>query len=188
MQKKLSPSATLEELIARCATGDAAALKALYNSTAAQLFGVLLRILVRRDLAQEALQDVFVSVWRNAKDYRPARGAVLTWMISIARHRAIDIKRDRRREVQFADPQDYVPEQIDFERSDLFAAAARDADVSRLKDCLQQLGAMQRNAVCLAYLNGLTHEEVAGVLAAPLGTVKSWVRRGLESLKGCLQR
>ena len=66
--------------------------------------------------------------------------------------------------------------------------AQRDADARRLKGCLDELQPMQRNAVCLAYLNGLTHEEVAGTLAAPLGTVKSWVRRGLESLKGCLGR
>ena len=174
----------LEPLLRRCASGEAAALKLLYESTAAQLFGVLRRILLRDDLAQEALQDVYVSVWRNAKDYRAARGAPFTWLVSIARNRAIDIKRSRRREVQFADPIEYVPEDDDAANSDLSVLAERDADARRLKGCLDELQPMQRNAVCLAYLNGLTHEEVAGTLAAPLGTVKSWVRRGLESLKG----
>lgn len=178
----------LEELVARCAAGDAAALRSLYKSTSAQLYGVLLRILRREDLAEEALQDVFVSVWRNAKDYRPARGAVTTWLVSIARYRAIDIKRARKREVHFADPQEYVPEETIAGDSEPLAAAAHDADARRLNDCLRELGTMQRNAVCLAYLNGLTHDEVARALAAPLGTVKSWVRRGLESLKGCLGR
>jgi RNA polymerase sigma-70 factor (ECF subfamily) len=179
---------TLEGLIARCASGDGDALQLLYKSTAAQLFGVLRRILVRDDLAQEALQDVFVSVWQKAKEYRATRGAAFTWLVSIARYRAIDIKRARKHEVHFPDPVDYVPDDISVTESDLLSSTARAADVKRLKDCLQELNAMQRNAVCLAYLNGLTHEEVAGALSAPLGTVKSWVRRGLESLKGCIQR
>lgn len=178
-------SARLEQLIAQCAAGDAAALQALYQNTAAQLFGVLKRILVRRDLAEEALQDVYVSIWRNAKDYRPTKGAVLTWMTSIARYRAIDIKRSRRREVHFADPVEYVSEDVD-PAADLANVAGLEADVVRLRNCLGQLGAMQRNAVCLAYLNGLSHDEVSVALGSPLGTVKSWVRRGLESLKGCL--
>jgi len=177
----------LEPLLARCASGDAAALKLLYKRTAAQLLGVLRRILLRDDLAQDALQDVYVSIWRNAKDYRATRGSPFTWMVSIARYRAIDIKRSRSRVVHFADPSEYVPED-DAAGSDLVALAARDAEARRLKDCLDELNAMQRNAVCLAYLNGLTHEEVAGTLAAPLGTVKSWVRRGLESLRGCIER
>jgi RNA polymerase sigma-70 factor (ECF subfamily) len=180
--------AGLEQLLERCASGDAAALKSLYQNTAAQLFGVLRRILVRDDLAQDALQDVYVSIWRNAKDYRASRGAPFTWMVSIARYRAIDIKRSRRRLVHYADPIDYVPESTDLAHPDLAAVAERDADAKRLKDCLEQLNLQQRNAVCLAYMNGLTHEEAAGRLDAPLGTVKSWVRRGLESLKGCIQR
>jgi RNA polymerase sigma-70 factor (ECF subfamily) len=177
----------LEQLIERCAAGDASALELLYKNTAAQLFGVLRRILVRQDLAQEALQDVYVSIWRNAKEYRAAKAAAFTWMVSIARYRAIDIKRSRKREVLFADPAEYVPEDVDNVDADLGQAADRDADARRLRDCMKELSQQQRNAVCLAYMNGLTHEEVAGTLAAPLGTVKSWVRRGLESLKRCIQ-
>ena len=180
-----APTAHLEELVARCAAGDAAALKLLYQNTAAQLFGVLKRILLRADLAEEALQDVYVSIWRNAKEYRASKGAVFTWMTSIARYRAIDIKRSRSHEVSFADPVEYVREDLDV-AADLANVAALHADVERLKRCLAQLGLMQRNAVCLAYMNGLTHDEVATALGSPLGTVKSWVRRGLESLKGCL--
>lgn len=178
-------AAHLEKLVARCAAGDAAALETLYQNTAAQLFAVLKRILLRADLAEEALQDVYVSIWRNAKTYRASKGAVFTWMTSIARYRAIDIKRNRSREVSFADPVDYVREDLDV-AADLANVAALDADVERLKRCLGELGLMQRNAVCLAYMNGLTHDEVATALGSPLGTVKSWVRRGLDSLKGCL--
>jgi RNA polymerase sigma-70 factor (ECF subfamily) len=178
-------AAHLEQLIARCAAGEAAALQLLYQNTAAQLFGVLKRILVRADLAEEALQDVYVSIWRNAKEYRTSKGAVFTWMTSIARYRAIDIKRSRRREVSFADPSEYVREDVDV-TADLANVAGLDADVERLKRCLGELGTMQRNAVCLAYMNGLSHDEVATALGSPLGTVKSWVRRGLDALKGCL--
>ncbi len=178
-------AAQLEELVARCASGDAAALELLYQNTAAQLFGVLKRILLRADLAEEALQDVYVSIWRNAKEYRASKGAVFTWMTSIARYRAIDIKRSRRHEVSFADPVEYVRDDLDA-AADLANVAGLDADVERLKRCLGELGLMQRNAVCLAYMNGLTHDEVATALGSPLGTVKSWVRRGLDSLKGCL--
>lgn len=177
--------AQLEQLIARCAAGDSPALELLYQNTSAQLFGVLKRILLRADLAEEALQDVYVSIWRNAKDYRASKGAVFTWMTSIARYRAIDIKRSRRREVSFADPAEYVAQDLDV-TADLANVAGLEADVTRLKACLEQLGLMQRNAVCLAYMNGLSHDEVATKLGSPLGTIKSWVRRGLESLKECL--
>lgn len=180
-----APAAHLEELIARCAAGDSAALRLLYQNTSAQLFGVLKRILLRADLAEEALQDVYVSIWRNAKEYRASKGAVFTWMTSIARYRAIDIKRSRKHEVSFADPVEYVREDLD-DAADLANVAGHDADVERLKRCLGELGLMQRNAVCLAYMNGLTHDEVATALGSPLGTVKSWVRRGLDTLKGCL--
>ena len=108
-------------------------------------------------------------------------------MTSIARYRAIDIKRSRRREVSFGTPTDYVAEDLDV-GADLANVVGLGADIERLKICLEQLGVMPRNAVCLAYLNGLTHDEVATALRSPLGTVKSWVRRGLESLKGCLGR
>jgi RNA polymerase sigma-70 factor (ECF subfamily) len=180
-----APAARLEALVARCAAGDSAALQILYQNTAAQLFSVVKRILLRTDLAEEALQDVYVSIWRNAKDYRASKGAVFTWMTSIARYRAIDIKRSRSHEVSFADPVEYVPEDHDV-AADLANVAGLEADVERLKRCLAELGLMQRNAVCLAYMNGLTHDEVATALGSPLGTVKSWVRRGLDSLKRCL--
>ena len=143
-------TAVLEQLIERCASGDASALELLYKNTAAQLFGVLRRILVRQDLAQEALQDVYVSIWRNAKDYRVAKAAAFTWMVSIARYRAIDIKRSRRREVQFADPAEYVPEDADARDSDLANVAARDADAQRLHACLKELNrAAQRGVSCV---------------------------------------
>lgn len=176
-----------EELIARCARGDSEALRLLYDRTSAQLYGVLRRILVREDLAQEALQEVFVSIWRKADGYRPSRGAAFTWMVSIARYRALDIKRSRKYEVNVGDMVGDFPADHEALSSDLLATADHDSEVKRLMDCVMELSLMQRNAVSLAYLAGLTHSEAAEKLGAPIGTVKSWVRRGLASLKGCLQ-
>ncbi len=178
---------THEELIARCASGEASALRELYDRSAPQLFGVLIRILVREDLAQEALQDVFVRVWQNADSYREAKGSALTWMTSIARYRALDIRRNRSHEVSIGDATENLPADANTAETDPFASAQLHADVARLNDCLGQLSSMQRNSVALAYLNGLTHPEISTVLHAPIGTVKSWVRRGLANLRECIE-
>ena len=180
--------ASYEALIARCVEREPSALRELYERSAPQLFGVLIRILVREDLAQEALQDVFVRVWRNAASYRASKGSVLTWMTSIARYRALDIRRKRSHEVSVADASDYLPVDANPDDTDLLSATQLESDVSRMNDCFKELSVMQRNSIALAYLNGLTHSEVSGVLDAPIGTVKSWIRRGLASLKECIER
>ncbi len=177
-----------EELIARCVRREQAALRDLYNRASAQLFGVLVRILKREDLAQEALQDVFVRIWQHSDSYRPARGSVLTWMMSIARYRALDIRRSRGHEVSIGEAADSLPADDSDSSVDLLAAVQRDAEATQLRACLDELTQMQRNSVSLAYLNGLTHPEISVVLGAPLGTVKSWVRRGLATLKECVER
>ena len=127
-----------------------------------------------------------MSIWRNAKEYRASKGAVFTWMTSIARYRAIDIKRSRRREVSFRRSRRTTCARTSTSRRTSRTSPGSTPTSSALKRCLGQLGTMQRNAVCLAYMNGLSHDEVATALGSPLGTVKSWVRRGLDSLKGCL--
>ena len=188
VERMAESEVTREELIARCANGEHAALRELYDRSAAQLFGVLTRILVREDLAQEALQDVFVRVWRNAASYRASKGSALTWMISIARYRALDIRRHRSHEVSVGDATEYLATDVEVAETDLVEAMQLEADVKLLRNCLDELSVMQRNSVSLAYLNGLTHPEISTVLDAPIGTVKSWVRRGLASLKECVER
>jgi RNA polymerase sigma-70 factor (ECF subfamily) len=108
-------------------------------------------------------------------------------MVSIARYRALDIKRNRKHEIS---DDDLLAAELDKNPADadVLKAVAHDADVARLRDCMGQLQTVQRNAVSLAFLSGLTHQEVAERLQAPLGSIKSWIRRGLESLKGCLER
>lgn len=180
--------AKLVAWMAGCARGDAAALERLYAELSPQLFGLLLRILQRRDLAEEAVQDTFVSVWRKASEYRADRGRVATWVLSIGRYRALDMLRRNRREIGM-EPEDLL------QASDARVAAEADAgelprslaEYRRLRRCLDALSREQRSSVLLAYFQGHTQEEIAALMKAPLGTAKSWVRRALMSLKRCLE-
>jgi RNA polymerase sigma-70 factor (ECF subfamily) len=175
----------LEPLIEASAAGDRAAFAALYDAAAPQLFGLALRILKRRDWAEDVLQEALVSAWRNAGDYRRALGSGKTWLTVILRNRALDRLR-REAAARLADGGGDLPDVADPAPSALDLAIAGD-DGRRLKDCLDTLEDMQKRAIVLAYYDGLTHEQLAARLAAPLGTVKSWIRRGLMRLKGCLE-
>ena len=181
--------AHLQRSMAACARGEDAGLAALYEALSAQLFGLLLRILQRRDLAEEALQDTFINIWHKASEYRANRGTITTWATTIARNRAFDILRRERRDVPL-DPQ------VLGDLSDSLASEFRTqeneevrsrAESRRLAECLQRLSDRQRESLTLAYFGGLTQEEIAVKLSAPLGTVKSWVRRSLGGLKRCLE-
>lgn len=173
-------------LLERCAGGDEQALSSLYEMTAPRLFAVLVRILGRRELAEEALQDVFISVWRNAAGYRPEQASPLTWMISIARYRAIDLRRRARRELLLGDAE--PPEDVADPGADPLTDAIRETAAAALDECLSRLRREPRTCLQLAYLNGFTHEQIAASVGQPLGTVKSWIRRGMQALKECLQR
>ena len=174
------------DLLRRCAAGDKVAFRDLYTGSSPQLFAVLLRILKRADLAEEALQDTFVRIWMNAGSYRPGKGQPLTWMISIARYRALDLYRRGRAEGLVADGEDYIAAAESAEPSPV-AAAELATDSRALRHCLNQLSVEQQRSVRLAYLDGCTHEQIAMATKAPLGTVKSWVRRGLLALRSCLE-
>jgi RNA polymerase sigma-70 factor (ECF subfamily) len=175
----------LPDLIAAAARGERAAFAALYAATSPQLFAVALRIMKRRDRAEEVVQDAFVSIWKRAGDYDAAKGSVLTWMASIVRHRAIDLLRRERPVVALED----APGQERWAAPgpDPYEATAANAEARRVRDCLETLEGSQREAIRLAYYEGITQEELAVRLATPLGTVKSWVRRGLLRLKDCLE-
>lgn len=173
-------------LLQRCASGDSAALRTLYDLVAPQLFSVLLRILHRRDLAEEALQEVFMSVWRNASSYRPSRGSPMAWLTSIARYRALDVRRSIRGEQFSGDLMAVVEETVAAEDTDLLEKAGLSVDAQRLEDCMKRLTPQQDEAIRLAFIGGYTHEEVATRTGSPIGTIKSWVRRGLQALKSCL--
>lgn len=178
----------LDRLLAATAAGDAQAFRRLYEQASPHLLGLLIRILQRRDWAEEALQDCFLRVWQKAESYTPARGAPMTWLMSVARYRALDLLRMKRPEVELPEEGEETPMLFAAdEGSDPQARAAEAQGVDRLSGCLKHLPDEQRRSVLLAYYEGYTHQELARAMKAPLGTVKSWVRRGLATLRSCLE-
>jgi len=182
-------SKRLAELLGACAQQDRGAFAQLYQATAPKLFGVAVRILRRDDWAEEVLQDCFVSIWSNAGSYSPGLSAPMTWMTSIVRNRCLDWLRRpkvevvlRREDEDAEDPIEAIPSDDPGPLDQL----ARSADAKALADCLGRLEAKQRQAIMLAFYDGLSHSELASHMRQPLGTVKTWVRRGLERLRGCL--
>ena len=187
-------SRDLAQLLARAGTGDRAAFATLYERTSSHLFAVVLRICRDRGQAEDILQEVYVNVWRAAGGFDAAQSQPLTWLTSIARNRAIDSL--RRAQTQ---PQLQTATNPDDEDSDVYDDMAdeapgplellsRAADARALSQCMQGLTAQQRQSVALAFYDGLSHAEVAEKMGQPLGTVKSWVRRALLSLKTCLEQ
>lgn len=179
----------LVALLGAVGKGDRAAFRALYDLTAASLLGIAIRILRSREAAEEALQESFLAVWQKAGQYAPERGMAYPWLAMIVRHRAIDKARAGKRHAGQAPLEDVVD--MDCERlaspwsPRQFPVA--DGDARDIRVCLSRLNDNSRKAIALAFYEGLTHEELAERLGTPLGTVKSWVRRGLQSLKECLE-
>lgn len=188
----------LARWLARVSLGDRRAFEQLYRATSSYLMAVAWRVLQRRQLAEEVLQDSFVKVWHGAGTYDARLGQPMTWLINIVRHRAIDVKRARA-----TDGADHAGGGEDLEAladetpdglgtpgglasgpEQWLDAAIRKARVDR---CMGELTAAQRQALALAYYQGLTHQEIAEALDTPLGTAKAWVRRGLTYLRTCLE-
>ena len=179
----MAPSAqALEQLVARSAQGDRAAFGELYQATSAKLYGVALRILRREDWAEEVLQECYVSVWRHAAEYRPGLAAPMTWMTSIVRNRCLDWLRRPNPEPL----DDEALQEIESGNPGPLTLLEQGRDSAALARCLRGLEAKQRQAIALAFFDGLSHAELAQHLREPLGTVKTWVRRGLRRLKSCL--
>ena len=174
-------------LLQRCGTGDSAALRTLYDQVAPQLFAVILRILPRRDLAEEALQEAFLSIWRHAARYRPERGSPMAWLASIARNRALDLRRSLKSQPLSSEPVAAFEETIAAEGNNPEQETGLAVEAQRLENCMQQLTAEQNRVIRLAFINGLSYPEIAQHIQSPLGTVKSWIRRGLQALKSCLE-
>ncbi len=180
-----APQARLAGLLAKAALGDRAAFAELYRATSSKLFGVSLRIVRERPLAEEALQDSFVNIWNHASDYAQAKSAPLTWMTAIVRNRSLDIVRRAREE---PDVDDALAANLVDERAAPPREADERADAHSVRHCLEELDAEQRQSIALAFFHGLTHSELAHHLRRPLGTVKTHIRRGLMKLKDCLMR
>lgn len=183
-------SARLAALLAKVALGDQAAFSDLYRQTSSHLYGVAVRILREGAAAEEVLQEAFVSVWHHAGSYEAAKSQPLTWLSAIVRNRCLDQLRRRELDTVTMTTDDDDGKEFELPSGDptpiemLLAGAAAQS----VRDCVDALDAGQKQAIALAFYQGLSHAELADHLRQPLGTVKSWVRRGLERLKSCLDR
>ncbi|PZN92640.1 MAG: RNA polymerase subunit sigma [Hyphomicrobiales bacterium] len=173
----------VEDDLLACAAGEKSALKRIYDAESARMLGVAHRLLKRRALAEEAVQDAFVLIWRHATRFDPQRGAGLTWIYAILRNRSLSILRDEKRTETRDDP---IGEFVASDEDDPETVMARLSDAKALHACLETLQADRRGMVLLAFVQGLTHGEIAGKLSMPLGTVKTWIRRSLITLRACL--
>lgn len=174
----------LEQLIARTALGDQQAFSRLYGETSSKLYAIALKLLKRKELAEEVLQEAFIRIWHNAAEYHTEKGAVITWMSSIVRHRSLDLLRRKAENASIHDHDEYMI-LTDAEPGPLEQALIA-GDAKAIMDCIEALQEKQRRSILMAFYEGLTHEQLAKCLDIPLGTIKSWIRRGLERVKQCL--
>lgn len=164
------------------AQGNKDAFGQLYQATSGKLFSVSLHLLRRNDWAEDVLQDAFVRIWHNAADYHADKGSVMSWMISITRYRALDILKSRRVKAEHLDITDELV--ADIQPGEVMGLVREKV---KLDDCMQGLTDEHRQSIQLAYFNGLSHQEITEHTGSPLGSVKSWIRRGLTQLKRCLE-
>lgn len=174
--------AMLKGLLARVGRGDEAAFAALYDHTAPRVYALTLRVTGARESAEEAVADAYFQVWQQARLYDEARGKVLTWILTIARSRALDLRRRRDTAMTHPEPDILRPDlhRDDCEPLDLLLTMER---ADRLHDALRTLDETQRRLLSLAFFAGLTHQEIAAQCGMPLGTVKSLLRRTMQALK-----
>ncbi|WP_295636788.1 sigma-70 family RNA polymerase sigma factor [uncultured Methylibium sp.] len=187
----MAAATTNEDLarwLARVALHDRAAFELLYRATCSHLLSVAFRISGQQERAEEVLQEAFMNVWHNAAGFNASVATPMTWLINIVRNKAIDQLRSGKTERATTGA-------LDDEAMNLAADASFEPQrllednlvKLRIDGCMADLGASQRQALALAYYRGMVHTEIAESLGAPLGTVKAWVRRGLDKLKGCLE-
>lgn len=186
---------SLETLIAAAAQGDHACFARVYERTHTHLFGVAVRILGQGQAAEDVLQEAYVSIWKNAGSYRSEVGGqtiqAMTWLIAIVRNKALDAYRARARRKENALPDDGDLHADDVQSTGNPAPSAlqlleQATEALHIEGCMNTLDGSYRQSLALAYYQGLSHSEVAAQMGAPLGSVKAWIRRGLEKLKGCL--
>ena len=174
----------LQTLLAATARKDTQAFSRLYELTSVNLFAVARRIVSSEAIAQDVLQDAYVQIWHRAVDFHESKGSPMAWMASIVRYRALDMLRKQKPMVS--------AEQLDLEQIDNAQGPMEkllQSDMARfIWECLQELETKQRNSILMAFYDGLTHEDLASRSNTPLGTIKSWIRRGLQSVKRCLER
>jgi RNA polymerase sigma-70 factor (ECF subfamily) len=178
--------ASLVQDLQLVAKGDRAALGSVYDATSAKLMGICLRILKDRDEAEDVVQEIYVSVWSRAGSFDGDKASPITWLATIARNRAIDRLRTRKSRGQSAGLDEVL--QMPDEGPDGFAAAAAKDESRRIQYCLGTLEKRAERVIRIAFFDGLSYPELADRIGVPLGTIKSWIRRGLLRLRECLSQ
>ena len=176
----LSSVAVLIEAVGR---GSQVALKRLYELESKRLYGIALRIVRRPEIASDVLQEAFVQIWQNAAAFSAERGVGAAWLTGIVRFRALDAVRKTSREVLSGDP-GLGDEPLE---PDVIEKIGASAEAEALRRCLKLLDEEQQRCVLLAFVDGMSHSEIAERITAPLGSVKSWIRRGLLAMRRCLE-
>ena len=169
--------------LAQVANGDRAALRLVFDLTSAKLFGLCLRISQDREIAEDILQDVYLKVWNRAGRYDAAKASPITWLCTIARNTAIDWRRASSGPAMVGE--DYASDIAD-DRATAPELIDADRERARIFHCLEALDERPRDAIRAAFFDGLSYPQLADRMAVPLGTMKSWIRRGLLQMKGCL--
>mgnify|MGYP006323413301 FL=1 len=175
----------LDGLLVEIADGSRNAFESLYRATSSKLFSVCLRVVSDRAEAEDVLQEVFTTIWHKAHQFDPSRASPIAWLAMIARNKAIDRVRAQPARGTLA-PIEFADDIADTGASPMQIAVSADERV-RLEACMGQLDARRQSLIRAAFFDGSTYEELAQRIASPLGTVKSWIRRGLLQLRGCLE-
>jgi RNA polymerase sigma-70 factor (ECF subfamily) len=176
----------LARALSRVALGDRNAFETVYRQASGRVFAICLRVLSDRAEAEDVVQEVFTTVWHKAAQFDAARASAITWLGMIARNRAIDRLRAAPAGAQHA-PIELADDVADAAPTPA-AAAERTAEGAALEDCLRQLDGRRRTLIRVAFFEGATYEELAARVGSPLGSVKSWIRRGQQQLRACLER
>ncbi|CAN7598815.1 sigma-70 family RNA polymerase sigma factor [Pseudoduganella sp. LjRoot289] len=189
----LAPSADPQQLrtwLAAAAARDAKAFRLLYNATSPKLFGYALRILHKRELAEEVLQESFISIWHSARSYQSELAAPMTWMAAVVRNKALDALRrtDGSLEIDVDTFDSTILDALRDPAATPIEALQISGDAKALAYCMAMLEGLHRQVIGMAFYHDLSHSEVAQQLAIPIGTVKTWIRRSLERLKTCLAK
>jgi len=186
----LNPDTALIALIDRISLADEKALRELYELTSPKLYGVAVRVVTNREWAEDVLQEAFISIWRIAGDYKATLSPPMAWMALVVRSRGLDFLRRRasERADKMQELDDVISDTVAGDSPNPMDTAQASQQAKALHNCLSLLDNKQREVVSLAYLRDMSHNELAAQLKLPLGTVKTWIRRGLEQLRGCMAK
>ncbi|MGB4115827.1 MAG: sigma-70 family RNA polymerase sigma factor [Polaromonas sp.] len=186
----INSDTTLIALIDRVALADEKALRELYELTSSKLYGVAVRVVTNRDWAEDVLQEAFINIWKIAGDYKATLSPPMAWMALVVRSRGLDFLRrrasDRADRMQELD--EVISDTVAGDSPNPMDTAQASEQAKALHNCMSLLDNKQREVVSLAYMRDMSHGELAEQLKLPLGTVKTWIRRGLEQLRGCMAK